>query len=513
VSTGASGATGGVGTGASGATGGFGAGAWVDLAVRAAGGGVVAASDESFAEKENLVSTAAPTHAAHTFGHKGQIYDGWETRRRRQVGDGPGPTDPAGDDWAVIRLGLPGIVHRVVVDTAFFDGNHPVSAQVDTRWIEGNPSPDEAAEGPWEPLCGTPLAGNTAHTVEVPVPRAATHVRLRIHPDGGVARLRVLGEVLPDVRRWRGIGVDLASLAAGGRVVDASNRHYSPPENLLLPGTAAHMGQGWETRRRREGGFDWVDVALGAAGRVHQVVVDTTHFLGNAPGTVRLVALGGPDERELLPETPVQPDAEQWFGVPEGLDDGLVVDRVRVEVRPDGGFARLRLVGRPTAEGAVAVGLRRFHAVPSGVAEQVLLGCCSAPDWAAAVVAGRPYADLAALVSAATAGVLALDEKELASALAGHARIGAPRGGAGAREQAGVAGLDEAGRRSLAEGNRAYEERFGHVYLVRAAGRSGEELLALLRERLGNDPETEAEVVRAQLAEITALRIEGLWTA
>jgi allantoicase len=516
VIAGASGATGRTADGSTTS----GAAAWVDLAVRAAGGGVVAASDETFAEKENLVSTADATHAEHTFGHKGQIYDGWETRRRRAVPDGPGPMDPAGDDWAVIRLGLPGIVHRVVVDTAFFDGNHPVSAEVDVRWIEGHPSPAEVVDGPWESLCGTPLRGNTAHTVEVEHPRAATHVRLRIHPDGGVARLRVLGEVLPDVRRWRGIGVDLASLAAGGRVLDASNRHYSPPENLLLPGTAAHMGEGWETRRRREGGFDWVDVALGVAGRVHQVVVDTTHFVGNAPGTVRLVALGGSGagdgsgvgEVELLPETPVQPDAEHWFGVPDGLDDGLVVDRVRVEVRPDGGFARLRLFGRPTREATAAAGLRRFHAMPAVVAEQVLLGCCNAPEWAAAIAAGRPYRDLDALVAAASAGILALDEKGLTAALAGHARIGAPAGGAGAREQSGVAGLDEPGRQALAEGNRAYEERFGHVYLVRAAGRSGEELLALLHERLRNDPDTEAEVVRAQLAEITALRIEALWT-
>ena len=217
----------------------------IDLASRAVGGGVVAASDETFAEKENLVTAAAPTHAAHTFGHKGQVYDGWETRRRRD------DLGPDGDDWAVVRLGLPGIVHRVVVDTAFFAGNHPVSADVDTCWIEGHPAPDEVVAGPWERLCGAELQGDTAHTVEAEVPRAATHVRLRIHPDGGVARLRVLGVVLPDVRRWRGIGVDLASLAAGGRVLDASNRHYSPPENLLLPRSATTMGEGWETRRHR----------------------------------------------------------------------------------------------------------------------------------------------------------------------------------------------------------------------------------------------------------------------
>ena len=110
---------------------------WSPAASRAVGGGVVAASDETFAEKENLVTAAPATHAAHTFGHKGQVYDGWETRRRR---DSLGPD---GDDWAVVRLGLPGTVHRVVIDTAFFDGNHPVSADVDTCWIEGHPTPAE----------------------------------------------------------------------------------------------------------------------------------------------------------------------------------------------------------------------------------------------------------------------------------------------------------------------------------------------------------------------------------
>ncbi|WP_018331025.1 allantoicase [Actinomycetospora chiangmaiensis] len=472
----------------------------IDLASRAVGGGVVAASDETFAEKENLVAAADPTHAAHTFGHKGQLYDGWETRRRRG--------DLDGEDWAVVRLGLPGVVHRVVVDTAFFDGNHPVSAEVDTCWFEGRPTPEQVVAAPWEPLCGTDLKGNTAHPVDADVPRAATHVRLRIRPDGGVARLRVLGEVLPDVRRWRGIGVDLASLAAGGRVLDASNRHYSPPENLLLPGTAAHMGEGWETRRRRDGGFDWVDVALGAAGHVHQAVVDTTYFVGNAPGTVRLVGIGA-EEVELLPETPVQPDTEHWFGAADGLDTGLVVDRVRVEVRPDGGFARLRLLGRPTPAAVAAAGVRRFDGLPAAVAEEVLLGCCAAPGWAAAVAAGRPYGSLDALVAAATEHVLALDDAELAAALAGHARIGAPRDPVGSREQAGLGDVD---RTALAEGNRAYEERFGHVYLVRAAGRSGPEMLALLRERLRNDAATEGGVVRAQLAEITVLRLEALWT-
>lgn len=471
----------------------------VDLAVRAVGGGVVAASDETFAEKENLVRAAAPTHAAHTFGHKGQVYDGWETRRRRD------DRAPDGDDWAVVRLGAPGLVHAVVVDTAFFDGNHPVSARIETAWIEGRPGAADAAAGPWTPLCEGPLSGNAAHRLVPDAPRAATHVRLRIHPDGGVARLRVLGEVLPDARRWRSLGVDLAGLVNGGRVLDASDRHYSPPENLLLPGSPAHMGEGWETRRRRDDGFDWVDVGLGAAGHVHQVVVDTTHYLGNAPGSVRLVRADG---AELLPETPLQPDTEHWFGPPDGLDTGLLVDRVRVEARPDGGFARLRLLGRPTAASIAAVGVRRFDALPAPVAEAVLRGCCAAPRWAAGVAAARPFGDLDALVATAVAGIVALDDDELRAALAGHARIGEHADGTGAREQAGVLDGD---RVALADGNRAYEERFGHVYLVRAAGRSGSEMVALLRERLANDAATEAEIVRHQLAEITELRLRDLW--
>lgn len=479
----------------------------IDLAVRAVGGGVVAASDETFAEKENLVATAAPTHAAHTFGHQGQVYDGWETRRRRD------DRSPAGDDWVVIRLGIPGLVHRVVVDTAFFDGNHPVSAAVDTAWLEGHPTPSQVRCAEWEPLCATACTGNTAHVVDADGVRAATHVRLRIHPDGGVARLRVLGEALPDARRWCGLGVDLAALAHGGRVLAASDRHFSPPENLLLPGSPAHMGEGWETRRRRDGGFDWVDVGLGVAGRVRGVVVDTTFFVGNAPGTIRLLGwVGDGAAEELLPETPLQPDTPHWFGVHDGVDHTLVVERVRVEMRPDGGFARLRLLGSPTPDAVAQVGIRRFDAVPATVAEAVLLSCCSAPRWARSVAADRPFGSLDALVTASTAAIAVLDDDSLHEALAGHARIGGPARGAGRREQAGIADLSPADRDALADANRAYEERFGHVHLVRAAGRSGAEMLGLLRTRLGNDLATEGRVVRDQLAEITALRIRGLWT-
>jgi 2-oxo-4-hydroxy-4-carboxy-5-ureidoimidazoline decarboxylase len=151
--------------------------------------------------------------------------------------------------------------------------------------------------------------------------------------------------------------------------------------------------------------------------------------------------------------------------------------------------------------------LTRFHALPAGEAERVLLDCCAAPRWAAAVAAGRPYAGRAALLDAAEA---ALTDADLDAAMAGHPRIGDRAQGRSAREQAAVGAAGDAVRGALAAGNRAYEERFGHVYLVCASGRSAEDLLATLHARLGNDPATERAVALRELAAINRLRLAEL---
>ncbi|MFC9663170.1 2-oxo-4-hydroxy-4-carboxy-5-ureidoimidazoline decarboxylase [Nocardia sp. NPDC127606] len=159
-----------------------------------------------------------------------------------------------------------------------------------------------------------------------------------------------------------------------------------------------------------------------------------------------------------------------------------------------------------TSEGLSLAG---FNDLPAAMAEQALLGCCSAPRWARAIAGARPYATTESLLAAADAAAAALDDADIDEALAGHPRIGdRPTSAASAREQSGVAG-DEV-RAALAEGNRAYEAKFGHIYLVCAAGRGGEELLAVLRARLDNDPSTERQVMRAELAKINRLRLAGL---
>jgi OHCU decarboxylase len=331
---------------------------------------------------------------------------------------------------------------------------------------------------------------------------------------------------VPDPRRWAGLTVDLAAADNGGTVLDASDRFFSPPENAIRPGHAVTMGDGWETRRRRGGGCDWLLLSLAAPGEIRQFYVDTMHFVGNSPGAMRLTAIDSADPEftdvpaaawpELLPRTGIQPDTRHWFGRDAGLDTERTVDRVRVELIPDGGLGRIRMWGVPSPAGRSAVGLRWWNLLPARDAARQLRGCCASLAWAAELADERPVADLDALCAASERITLALPWDEVIGALAGHPRIGQTPTGQGheaassRREQAGVADDPEPAR-ELAEGNRAYEDRFGHIYLVRAAGRSGQEMLALLRERLGNDAPTEQDVVRQQLAEITTLRLRRLW--
>ncbi|GAA2403539.1 allantoicase [Actinomadura vinacea] len=362
-----------------------------DLAARNLGGGVVAANDEFFAERENLIKPEPAVFTPHTFGHKGQVYDGWETRRRRDHGH----------DWATVRLGTPGVIRGVVVDTAFFTGNYPEACSVEAASVAGYPSPEELAAADWvEVVPRSPLAGDTRNVFAATSGQRFTHVRLNIFPDGGVARLRVHGEVLPDPRWFAGIPLDLAALQNGGVVTDCSNRFYSAPNNLLLPGQARVMGEGWETARRRGGGNDWVNVRLVEEGIVRQVEIDTTHFKGNAPGWFRLTGDGG---TELLPRTRLQPDTRHVYRVPPTAP----VREIRVDVYPDGGFARLRVYGDLTAGGRERVGLRWYDALPATRAAAVLTEDAGLAQAAALrVAAARPLLDGAGVERAlAAAGV------------------------------------------------------------------------------------------------------------
>jgi allantoicase len=358
-----------------------------DLASRALAGSVIYANDELFAERENLIKPGRAVFSPEEFGHKGKVYDGWETRRRREPGH----------DYAIIRLGVAGVVKGVVVDTSWFTGNYPPEASVEATSVDGYPSPDELEAADWVRVVPqSAIAGDSDNFFGVSDGRRFTHVRLSIYPDGGVARFRVHGIPMPDPRFMTGT-IDLAALEHGGDVVDCSNLFYSSPVQLLLPGRARVMGDGWENARRRDAGNDHVTVRLGAMGRVRRVEIDTSHFVGNAPGWARLVGIDGavgaldrPDGwTELVPRTRLQPDTRHLFRVRAEEP----VTHVRLDVYPDGGLARLRVHGEVDDDALGAATTSWLDALPEPHARQVLTGDVGlSADDADRLLAQRPFA-------------------------------------------------------------------------------------------------------------------------
>lgn len=486
----------------------------IDLASERLGGTVLAASDEFFAPKENLIKSADPVYREGEYTGRGKLMDGWETRRRR----GPG------HDWCIVRLGAPGIVLEVVVDTAHFKGNYPESCSLEGCSVDGDPDLEELSGAAWVELFPvTPLEGDATKAVDIEAPCRLTHVRFNIFPDGGVARLRIHGEVLPDPARLRAEGeVDLAALQNGGEVVECSDRFFGSPGNLLLPGVAAHMGEGWETRRRRGSGHDWVVVKLGLAGSLREVEVDTTHFKGNYPESCSIESCfaSGDDLddalwQEVLSRTSLQANLPHRFR--EELTAAEQATHVRFNIFPDGGVARLRLLGRPTAEAWRELGLRWLNALPSPAAERELLACCGSNRWAQHMAARRPFSDLGDLLAASDLIWGDLDRSDVLQAFAAHPRIGesaVPGAGAGrgwsVEEQAATVGAGREVLQGLVAANRAYEAKFGYIFIVSATGKSADEMLTLLRKRLDNSPEEEVQVAAEEQRSIASLRLEKL---
>jgi allantoicase len=322
-----------------------------DLAARRYGGSVLWANDEFFAERENLIKAGNPVFQTYTFGPKGQVYDGWETRRRRSPGH----------DQVVVRLGMPGRIQGIVVDTAFFTGNYPPFASVEACNVREILTADELTG--WEMIVPkSPLAGDTRNLFEVTDSRRFTHVRLTIYPDGGVARLRVHGSPIPDPRFLFLDRMDLAALENGAEVLDCSNKFYSSPNNLIAPGQATVMGEGWETARRRDGGNDWVLLRLATEGTPYLVELDTTHFKGNAPGAARVqVAHDDGEWMDIVPRQRLLPDTRHRF-LMEDIEVKPVT-QARLDVYPDGGMARMRLYGKATT-GSLMDMVRRWDKMP-----------------------------------------------------------------------------------------------------------------------------------------------------
>jgi len=320
-----------------------------DLNLASAGLGALAisATDEFFAPLERMLQDSDPVFIPDKYDHHGKWMDGWETRRRR---DG-------GNDHAIIELATCGRITGFDVNTAHFTGNFAPACRIEAAHIEGYP--DEHTT--WVEILPTQQLGPDAHHFfACDDPDLWTHLRIQIYPDGGIARLRVYGEPHLDPNRFEKEELDLAGVLNGGRIVAFSDAHYCAYHRMLAPGRGENMGDGWETRRRREPGYDWIVVALGARGRIERAVIDTAWFKGNFPDSCSLQAADLSHFKgdltaaivtsamfwpTLLEEKKLTGDAEHVF---EGADiaDLGPVTHVRLNIHPDGGISRLRLFGR-----------------------------------------------------------------------------------------------------------------------------------------------------------------------
>lgn len=340
----------------------------LDLAGSRLGGRAIACSDDFFAPMDNLVKPERAVFIEGKYTDRGKWMDGWESRRKRAPGH----------DWCILRLGVPGIVKGVNVDTAFFRGNFPEACSLDAcTWNTGG-EPDAAA--PWtEILPRTSLQGNSENLFEINNPHRWTHVRLNIFPDGGVARLRVHGVIVPNVAALAAQPeVDLAAAVNGAMVVAANDMFFGSRNNLIMPGPALNMGDGWETRRKRGLTWhdnrpvehDWCIVKLAARGNVLRVEIDTSHFKGNFPESCEVQGCdesgnagshGVTESRShevgaslhdgaawttVVPRATLRADTVHTFEV---APDGRPLTHIRLKIYPDGGIARLRVWGGVSA--------------------------------------------------------------------------------------------------------------------------------------------------------------------
>jgi len=346
----------------------------VNLASQALGAQVVGTNDELFAEAERLTHDAPAVFLPDEYTDRGKWMDGWESRRKR----GPGH-DGYAADHCIIRLGVPGRVRAVDIDTAHFLGNHPPFAELegtvaghttDLGALQSLPRGNNPQDC-WVPIVSqVPLGPGRQNLFVSDSGEAFTHVRLSIFPDGGVARLRLWGAAAPElapraqepqVEGMRSGEIDLAALRNGGLALACSDAFFGPMNNLIAPGRAANMGGGWETKRRRTPGSDWILLRLGRAGKIGFVEVDTNHFKGNYPDRCALWGINLPDGRitdlmlsqdwkPILPEVKLGASQRHFFRTE--LEERGPFTHVKLEIFPDGGVSRLRVYGVPSAEPA-----------------------------------------------------------------------------------------------------------------------------------------------------------------
>ncbi|KAG0653831.1 Allantoicase [Monosporozyma unispora] len=310
------------------------------------GGKILSVSDEWFAAAENLIKPNIPIRDATRFTHSGAWYDGWETRRHNE----------SDYDWVIIKMGVNAA--QIVggeIDTAFFNGNHAPCVSIEGLYID--PNEDKLIISEKDPRWVTlidnfecsPSQNHCFIRGDGLTEEPYTHIKLKMYPDGGIARFRLYGKVIPptSLNNQENI-IDLAYVGNGGVALDVSDEHFGCADNLLLPGRGHDMSDGWETKRSRElNHSDWAIIQLGhMSNYINKIIIDTAHYRGNFPQYITVQGSNGHSSAEsewieLVSKSKTGPDKIHEFTV----DKNINIDHVKLTIIPDGGVKRLRVLG------------------------------------------------------------------------------------------------------------------------------------------------------------------------
>ncbi|MBT3221011.1 MAG: allantoicase [Proteobacteria bacterium] len=480
----------------------------VDLVARSNGGQLVVASDDFFAARENLIESGRGVHLPDRYSERGKWRDGWQTRQNHC----------AGHHWCIAEMALPGIVRGIDIDTNHFGPDSPLFASIDACCAEPSASPAQLCEEEnWqEILPQSPIKPNSHNLFGVVDSRLWTHIRLNIYPDGGVARLRVFGEGVFDAEQVpSGEPIDLLAAQNGGRALMSSDGFSARLNNLLSSNPAASSKDGWAPHRNRRGEH-FVIFALGTPGTLENIEVDTHHFANNCPRRCAIDGLYWPDASagmlyrssewvEALTQKRISGHTQHNF---THLAHEGPFTHIRLRFDPDGGFSRLRLWGHPNRLHPSAdrlLGL--LNNLTEDAAVSALQRSCGSPRWAQAVIDHRPFFSRTALLGIAENLWWKMSEADWKEAFSNEFAESSKwfEG-----EQRGVKGSTDEATSALAEANQSYEAHFGYRFILCSADRTHEEILALLHQRLVNDPADEIRLAAAEQIKIVRTRLQNM---
>ncbi len=316
----------------------------IDLAQSRLGTKVVYKTDEFFAPAKRIINPWPPIFKEGVFDKHGKWMDGWETRRKRNKGH----------DFLILKLGRPGKIHKVDIDTSYFNGNQPSKVSLEACYSK-NKLPNKNSK--WINILNKKSTKpNAHHFFNIKNKSIFTHVKLNIYPDGGVARIRIYGKMVIKKKFGKKI-INLTSVLNGATPIACNNEHFGRAENILAPGTGKNMGDGWETRRSRGKNFDWLILKCATAGTINKIQIDTHHFKGNYPDRCSLQAAYLNNKTSfknvvkkskkwnfLLDKVKLHAHKKHNFNNKQMKKNKI--NYIRINIFPDGGISRIRVFGR-----------------------------------------------------------------------------------------------------------------------------------------------------------------------